>query len=70
MTCGAAGGTPGTEFTADTPTLLAQLSVFPGEIAFSIPYGDRAAASVDFCVRYAKYLAEAHDLGFYDPQEE
>jgi hypothetical protein len=67
--CRQDGFEPGIEFTADTPTLLAQLSIFPGQVAFSIPYGDRATASVDFCVRFARYLAMTHDLGFHDPQE-
>ena len=67
--CRQDGFEPGIEFTANTPTLLAQLSVFPGQVAFSIPYGDRAAASADFCVRFARYLATTHDLGFHDPQE-
>ncbi|MEQ1841317.1 MAG: hypothetical protein ABL994_12980 [Verrucomicrobiales bacterium] len=67
--CRQEGFKPGLEFTTDTPTLLAQLSILPGQIAFSIPYGDRATASVDFCVRFARYLATTHDLGFHDPQE-
>jgi hypothetical protein len=67
--CREKGFNPALEFTTDTPNLLAKLSIFPGQIAFSIPYGDRATTSVDFCVRFARYLATTLDLGFHDPQE-
>lgn len=63
------GFDPGMEFNLDTPTLLAQLTVFPGEVAFSIPYSDpRTHASVDFCNQIARRLAAEHELGFNDPQ--
>lgn len=63
------GFDPGIEFNLDTQTLLAQLTVFPGEVAFSIPYsGPRTEASVDFCGQIARRLAAEHELGFNDPQ--
>jgi hypothetical protein len=64
------GFEPGVEFMIDSPTLLAQLTVFPGQVCFSIPYGPRADASIDFCVHLAKRMAVEHNLGFHDPQED
>jgi hypothetical protein len=51
-----------------TPTLLAQLHVFAGQIAFTIPYGPLARDSVPFCTRLAKEIARTHGLGYRDPQ--
>jgi hypothetical protein len=62
------GFAPGAEFVLDTPALLAQLTIFPGEVAFSIPYGPRSDASVDFCIQTARRVAAERALGFYDPQ--
>jgi len=63
------GVVPGEEFVLDTSTVLARMTVFPGQIAFSIPHGERSNTSVDFCVQLASQAAEQHSLGFYDPQE-
>lgn len=65
----AEGFEPGTEFVLDTSTLLAQLTVFAGEIAFSIPYGNRAELSVTHCIRLAKRMSANYGLAYYDPQE-
>jgi hypothetical protein len=62
------GVTPGVEFILDTQVCLAQLTVFPGTLAFSIPYGPRARDSVGFCIQIAKRAATDHALGFHDPQ--
>jgi hypothetical protein len=62
------GVPPCVEFNLDTPTRRAQLMVFPGQLAFSIPYGPRAKASVGFCIQIAKRVAIDQALGFHDPQ--
>ena len=62
------GWGPWIEFTLDTPTMVAQVTVFPGEIGFNIPYGDLAGPSIEFCIQMASRLAIEHGLGFYDPQ--
>ncbi len=62
------GFTPGAELILDTPALLAQLMIFDGEMAFSIPYGPRSTASVDLCIQIARRVAQEQRLGFYDPQ--
>lgn len=56
------------ELMKKTPTLLAQMHVFAGQIAFTIPYGPLARESVAFCTRLAKQIAETHGLGYRDPQ--
>lgn len=63
------GAEPGREFEIDTPSFLAQLAVYPGQIAFTIPYSARAAASIELCARIARELAAKHGLGYHDPQE-
>jgi hypothetical protein len=60
----------GSEFTLDTSQHLAQLNVFEGELAFSIPYSDRANASIELCARIAKEVAASHGLAVWDPQED
>jgi hypothetical protein len=64
------GSTPDREFTIDTATCLAQLNVFSGELAFSIPYSDRADESIGLCARLAKTVARVHKLGYNDPQSD
>ena len=58
------------EFNLDTPQHLAQLNIFSGELAFSIPYSDRAEASIAVCSRIAREVATAHGLAVWDPQED
>ena len=58
----------GDECTLDSPTVLAQLVVFSGEATFSIPYSDRANASIALCLDLARQVAKEHSLGFDDPQ--
>ena len=57
-----------TEFNLDTPEHLAQVNVFRGELAFSIPYSDRADASIELCTRIARAVAQSHGLALWDPQ--
>ncbi len=57
------------EFEIDTPALLARLAIHSGQIAFTIPYSERAAASIEYCVRIAREIAAEHGLGYHDPQE-
>jgi hypothetical protein len=56
------------ELMKKTPALLAQMHVFAGQIAFTIPYGPLARDSVAFCTRFAKQLAKTHGLGYRDTQ--
>ena len=56
------------ELQKKTPTLLAQMHVFAGQIAFTIPYGPLARDSVAFCTRLAKQIARTHNLGYRDSQ--
>jgi len=56
------------ELILDSDTALAELSIYPGEIAFTIPHGERAEKAIDLCRGLAKRIAEQHDLGFWDPQ--
>ena len=56
------------ELMKKTPTLLAQMHVFAGQIGFTIPYGPLARDSVAFCTRFAKQLARTHGLGYRDGQ--
>jgi hypothetical protein len=58
----------GNEYLLDTPKCLAQLGVFSGELSFTIPYSDRADASIRLCSQIAKTVADAHGLAFWDPQ--
>ena len=59
---------PGQEFNLDTTSHLAQLTVFPAEIAFTVPYAPRGAASITLCSSIARTVAREHSLGYYDPQ--
>jgi hypothetical protein len=59
---------PGNELELDTPKYLAQLGMHRGELAFTIPYSDRADASIQVCTRIAKAVAEQHGLALWDPQ--
>ena len=63
------GHEPGREFQLNTPLHLAQLTIFKGQIAFSIPYSQRAAASIEICARIARSVASECELGYYDPHE-
>ncbi len=63
------GVEPADEYAADTPAVLAQLSVFRGQLAFSVPSSPRAEASIELCARLARAVADEHNLGYYDPQE-
>jgi hypothetical protein len=63
------GRTPAQALRLDTPELLAELNLHPGQLAFSVPYSDCAAPSVALCLQLARAVAEAHDLALYDPQE-
>lgn len=65
----AQGLEPAPEFEIDTPTLLAQLTIHSGQIAFTIPYSARAAASIESCARIARELAAECGLGYHDPQD-
>jgi hypothetical protein len=56
------------ELMKETPMLFAQVRVFAGQIAFTIPYGPLARDSVPFCTRLAKQIARTHGLGYRDPQ--
>ena len=56
------------ELMKETPTLLAQLHIFPGQIALTIPCGPLVRDSVPFCTRLAKQIARTHGLGYRDPQ--
>jgi hypothetical protein len=60
----------GKSFLLDTPEYLAQLSIHRGELAFAIPYSNRADASVQVCARIAKSVAATHGLAFWDPQND
>jgi hypothetical protein len=51
-----------------TPIVLAQMHVFEGQIAFTIPYGPLARDSVVFCTRLAKQIGKTHSLGYRDSQ--
>ena len=62
------GAVPHREFELDTPSLLAQLTIHTGEIGFSIPFGPRAAESIDICSRIARNVASESGLGIYDAQ--
>jgi hypothetical protein len=64
------GVSPAAEFELDTQTYLAHLSVHRGELAFTIPYSDRAEASIQLCSRLARAVAARHGLGFWDPQDD
>lgn len=58
----------GTRFSADTPSLLAELVLLDFEAAFFIPGRDypplaeRAKASIALCQRIAQQVASEHDL--------
>ena len=56
-------------FNLDTEAVFAELSVSRSEIAFTIPYGERAEASIELCARLARRLAADNALGFWDPQD-
>jgi hypothetical protein len=45
-----------------------QVSIFKGEVSFSIPYWDNADSAISAARADAKELATATGLGFYDPQ--
>ena len=63
------GDVPAEELLLDTPELLAELHLHPGQLAFTVPYAERADASIALCLGLARAVAEAHDLALYDPQE-
>jgi hypothetical protein len=58
----------GEEFEHANSTWGLQVSFFPGEVAFAIPYWDDAAAAIEAARAEAMELARELDLGFYDPQ--
>ncbi len=62
------GAEPARSFTLDSEAAQAELHIHAGEIAFAIPYGTRAQASIELCTRVAKAVARQHGLGFWDPQ--
>lgn len=45
-----------------------QVTLFGGEVSFTIPYWDDAAAAIEVARADAMELATAASLGFYDPQ--
>lgn len=63
------GAEPSQDYQLSTPELLAQLVIHAGEMAFTIPYGPRAEASIVLCAGIARRVASECGLGFYDPQE-
>jgi hypothetical protein len=63
------GSEPGQEFLLDNSSLLAQLTIHLGQVAFTIPYSPRAEASIAACRDLARRLASETGLAFYDPQE-
>lgn len=62
------GHMPGRELNLDTPAHLAQFTVFPNSMAFSIPASPRSAASIDVCLNFARMVAKTFGLGLFDPQ--
>lgn len=60
----------GEEWNIDTESVLAQVSVFPGEVAFAIPYSERADRSIALCRRVAQALVDRFNLGYHDPQSD
>lgn len=56
------------EYIHPNPKWGLQVSVFNGEIAFSIPYWDDAEAAIAAAAADAKEIAQSTGLACYDPQ--
>jgi hypothetical protein len=65
----ARGLEPSVEYVLDTPEAFAQLSIHDNQIAFTIPYSDRATAAIELCTRVGRAAAAELGLGLHDPQE-
>ena len=63
------GSSTGKEYIHPNSKWGLQVSVFAGEIAFSIPYWDDADAAIATAVKHAKEMAKSAGLAYYDPQE-
>src|SRR5262249_1463550 len=55
-------------YVADDGSLLAELHLHDGQLAFTVPYGPLAEVSIHTCVTIARAVALEHGLGYQDPQ--
>jgi hypothetical protein len=61
-------GSSGEHWAIDSDAVLAEVTVFPGQVAFSIPFSSKAEKSLRLCEHIARATSSQHGLGYYDPQ--